>query len=125
MEESQQKILNQCLGSSVASGAQMPLREGWPDELDLIDLERWLARDEAPLHATAHKLLKLAWRHVPGRPPIPPLDLTAKRTARRLARVRYRESRAKARAIRQARVAALLRGDAYNAIHALDGSHVQ
>ncbi len=31
MEESQQKILNQCLGSPVASGAQMPLREGCPE----------------------------------------------------------------------------------------------
>ncbi len=124
MEESQQKILNQCLGSHVTSGAQMPLREGWPDELELIELEKYLARHEAPLHDTARKLLRLAWRNTPGRPPIPKLDFTAKRTARRLARARAREIAARCRTIRQEREAALSRGDAYNALHALDGSHV-
>jgi hypothetical protein len=127
MEESQQKILtNHSLGSPLAPGPPMPLREEWPDEWELIDLEEWLAggEEDDALHDTARKLLKLAWRHVPGRPPMPPLDPTAKRTARGLARSRAREVIAKARAIRQARETAISRGDAYNALHALNGSRV-
>lgn len=126
MEESQQQILTQGLGSPVASGAHSALREDWPDEIELIDMEQWLARliIEGELHDTARKLLNFAWRRVPGRPPIPPLDLTAKRIARRLARSRARELKAQARAIRQQREAARLRGDVYGAIHALNGSHV-